>query len=334
MLILKATQGNERNNRGRLISQGLAREKEKDETMKLLKLCIPVALLALASINAYALPVTCASLTGQSLTNYQTAGSCVIGDLTFSNFQFQFSSSVSNSSAGIPDPTTGTFISITENTSPIISDPNGTTGSPSDPVYSLITDFSTDGGTTGDAFVQFNQDVNLAVQYQVTVAGGHFVNEIDGAGTGGINSDSTNAVNNFSKDICYGQAFAANTNTHPVTLNGKCANNTFPNSTPVDVDQVMQSADPTQFLNMDTNADGALYNQGVLGSTFGVYDLTHLNGGSNSSSTFIESAAGAQENDFVEAVTITHGTPEPGTFILLGGALVGLGALRRRKKIA
>jgi hypothetical protein len=301
----------------------------------LIKLLGPAALLAFASFNASA--ATCGSLAGASLSSYQTAGSCSIGNLTFSNFQFEYSTNVSQGSANVPDPLASTFITISSTTDSGTCDPNGTCGDPSATLYQMITDFSADGNTTGSGSVQFNQSETLAIQYQVTENnGGEFISEIDGAGTAALNSANVGASAAYEKDVCYGQGFNANTEAHPVVLNGKCANNTFPNSTPVsvsmDTNPALQTSDPTQFANMDTEANGALYNQGVLGSTFGVYDATTLNGGSNNDGNAVMAATGAQENDFVESAT--SGAPEPGTFVLLGGALVGLGALRRRKKTA
>jgi len=294
---------------------------------------VPGALLALASLNASA--ATCTSLAGSSLTAYQTAGSCTIGDLTFSNFQFEYSTNVSQGAAIVPDPTASTFITISSTNNPGDCDPNGTCGSASHTLYQLITDFSADDGVTGSASVQFDQSENLAIQYQVAVTSGHYVSTIDGAGTAGINAEADGASANFEKDICFGQAFNANLSTHPVTLNDRCASGGFPNSTPTDVaiDLTGQTSQPTLFANMDTETNGLNYTQGQLGSTFGVYDVTTLNGGSTVD-TAAQAAAGAQENDFVEATNVTEGTPEPSTFILLGGALVGLGALRRRKKTA
>jgi len=289
------------------------------------KLWVPAALLAFASINASA--STCVSLADHSLSNYQSAGSCSIGNLTFSNFQFAYTPT---GGATVPSASSSTFLTVTSFADGTCDNNGACSASDgSATLYELVTDFSSDGNTTGSASVQANQSETLAIQFIVTEnSGSHFISEIDGEGTGGVNSTNTGAAANYEKDICYGQGF------HVSAVNGQCANNTSPNSQPVsvqmDTNPGSQTADPTQFSNMDPESGGALYSLGTLGSTFGVYDLTTLSGGTQSAGGAALAATGAQENDFLESVS----TPEPGAFVLLGGALVGLGALRRRKKTA
>jgi len=79
-----------------------------------------------------------------------------------------------------------------------------------------------------------------------------------------------------------------------------------------------------------TQADGTPNWTGSLSLTSaGVYDSWNLDGG-----TTIDNAAAtltSVENDFIDP---SSPTPEPGTIVLLGSALVGLGLIRRRRKVA
>jgi hypothetical protein len=60
----------------------------------------------------------------------------------------------------------------------------------------------------------------------------------------------------------------------------------------------------------------------------GVYDGWALDGGTTDPTATADVTA--VENDFIEIGV----TPEPGTFVLLSGALVALGLIRRRRKLA
>jgi hypothetical protein len=245
----------------------------------------------------------------------QPTFSCTIGDYTFSNFDYQYLAGLTTGCGGASQPTCPSSPStpspstqITVNFDILTSgtDADGTVASVSHPIVQVITDYS--GGNTVN---QFQTETGM-VQYFVTDNNaGDTITEVDAGLTGVANSPASGSL---SKYLCAGSQFGGGT-----VPNGSCVGHTE--------DQVTAGLALT--APAQTVGDSSKNYQPISLSSAGVYDGWSINGNSAGAAT---ASVTAVENDFIESVTT--GTPEPGTFVLLGGALVGLGALRRRKKSA
>jgi hypothetical protein len=274
-------------------------------------LLVPIALLALGGINQ-ASAGTCAS-TSYTMTTITTGGfSCTIGNLTFSNFDYKYEAGIDTGCTGTcsapsdPNPTTGITVNFAETTSG--SDPYGTAATVGAPIVSVITDYSS-GTTVGEY-----QNETGVVQYLVTVAGGSVVTEVDGAITGAASNSASGDLN---KDVCANNQFGGGTNP-----SGNCPNFT--------TNETIVASDLALVSKAGTQADGTSDWAGPLSlSTLGVYDGWSLDGGSTLTSATADITS--VENDFLDP---SSPTPEPGTIVLLGSALVGLGLIRRRRKVA
>ncbi|MGA3236984.1 MAG: PEP-CTERM sorting domain-containing protein [Bryobacteraceae bacterium] len=274
-------------------------------------LLVPIALLALGGINQ-ASATTCAA--SYTMTAVSTPGfSCTEGNLTFSNFDYVYEAGIEAgcttgpcSAPSDPNPTTGITVNFAEATSG--SDPYGSAATAAAPIISVITDYS--GGNSVSEY----QTESGIVQYLVTDSGLP-VTEVDGAITGMASNTATGDLN---KNICANNQFGGGT-----SPNGNCPNFAT-NETTVASDLGLSSPAGTQ-------ADGTPdWVSGPLSlTTLGVYDGWSLNGGTTRTSAAADITS--VENDFVDP---SSPTPEPGTIVLLGSALVGLGLIRRRRKVA
>jgi hypothetical protein len=272
-------------------------------------LLMPIALLALGGINQ-ASAGTCAA-TSYTMTAVTTGGfSCTIGDLTFSNFDYVYEAGIDTGCTGSctapsdPNPTTGITVNFAEMTSG--SDPYGTAASAGTPIISVITDYS-----NGNSVNEFQNETGV-VQYLVTDTRGSKVTEVDGAITGVASSNGASGYLN--KNVCANNQFGGGANP-----NGNCPNFAT-NETIVANDLGLSNVAGTQ-------AGGTPDWVGPLSlTTMGVYDGWSLDGGT--SHTSATASLTSVENDFIDP---SSSTPEPGTIVLLGGALVGLGLIRRRK---
>jgi hypothetical protein len=235
--------------------------------------------------------------------------SCTVGNLQFSNFDYSYVAGMdtgctgSCTAPGTPNPTSDITVNFAELTSG--SDPAGyAVASASNPIYSVITDYS-----AGTAVNEFQYETGV-VQYLVTdIVGGSTISEVDGAITGmAIHT----AEGSLDKEICASTQFGGG-----ARPNGSCSGVETP------VAQV-------DLQTLGTQADGTPdYVSSLSLSTVGVYDGWSLDGGT--SNTSAHASFTSVENDFVDA---SGPTPEPGTIVLLGSALVGLGLIRRRRKVA
>src|ERR1700730_14944960 len=99
------------------------------------RFCVPAALLALASVNAFGAP--CALVNGSSISVLNALGSAgrTIGDLTFFHFFFNYSGAVT------PNPSTQATVDFAEITDGFTQDTFGTTGTTQTPVYSVTTNY-------------------------------------------------------------------------------------------------------------------------------------------------------------------------------------------------
>jgi hypothetical protein len=271
-------------------------------------LLVPMALLALGGINQ-ASAGTCGA-TSYSMTTVTSGGfSCTVGNLTFSNFDYVYEAGLDTGCTGSctapsdPNPTTGITVNFGETTS--VSDPFGTTATAGAPIISVITDYS-----SGNSVNEFQNETGV-VQYLVTVAGGSVVTEVDGAITGVASSSASGELN---KDVCANNQFGGGSNP-----NGNCPS--FLTNESIVASELGLST------TVGTQADGTPDWVAPLSlTTLGVYDGWSLDGGTTHTSASAKLTS--VENDFIDP---SSPTPEPGTIVLLGSALVGLGLIRRRK---
>jgi hypothetical protein len=270
-------------------------------------LMLPLALLALGSVhNASA--ATC--LTTYTMTAVSASSfSCTIGNLTFSNFDPSFQPGIDGgctgpcTPAGIPDPTANISVNFDMITSG--SDPYGTGASSTNPIIEVITAYT--GGTTVNEF----QNESGIVQYLVTATGGASVTDVDGAFTGFADTPD-GASGSFNKNLCNNNQFEGGT-----SPNGVCPSSLTN----------LQTAASGLPLASTTQSDSSSNYASINDTSFGVEDQWFEDGGTTNSNA--TATITSDENDFQE--TLPSGTPEPATFILVGGALVALGAIRRKK---
>jgi hypothetical protein len=267
-------------------------------------LLLPLALLASAGINQ-AMAATCA--TSYTMTAVTAAGfSCTLGALTFSNFEDIYT----GTGASTPDPTANITVSFAEAMSG--ADPFGTAATVISPIYSVITGY-TGGNSTGE----FQSETGV-VQYLVTDgAAGTAITEVDAAIDGLADNTATGSLN---KNVCANGQFEESG--APAAPNGVCSS-----GSELTAASVLSVSNPA-----GTEADGTPDWVGPFSlSTLGVYDAWALSGGTTTPAAIANLAS--VENDFIETTALSI-TPEPSAFVLLGSALVGLGVIRRRRKLA
>lgn len=288
----------------------------------LTKLCVPLAFLAFGAVGASA--ATCGTTT---LVALQLEGSCTQGDLTFSNFTGAYTAGVV---VGAPPGTVApaepnpnlvvlTFTTLTDG---VTADPWGTVGSPTAPLTTVVTDYS----GTNNSVDEF-QTQEFLVGYTVTdTVSGAIIDEVDD----NINGSATNGASSVftAKDVCAGGSFDSSGGT---PLDTGCPGHGNVYQAVADTGTALTGiADSGSDSTSDFSANAPFFQgPGSSGSSVvGVFDQADLNGNDTNGAAFGQITQ--VENDFLEELP-TSGTPEPGTFILLGGALVGLGVIRRRK---
>jgi hypothetical protein len=270
---------------------------------------LPIALLALGGINQASAGTCAASYTMTAVS--ASTFSCTIGNLTFSNFDYKYDSghdtgcSSGCSQVTTPSPDTDITVNFAETTTG--TDPYGTTATAAMPIYSVITDYSA-GNSVNEI-----ENMTGVVQYLVTAVSGATISEVDGAITGeAINS----ASGELDKDICANNQFGGGR-----SPNGNCPN---PGLNEIPVVSGLGLSDPGTDAGGTPDWDMPAFSL----STVGVFDSWTLDGGTTDPTAAANVTS--VENDFVDA----DPTPEPGTIVLFGGALVGLGLIRRRRKAA
>jgi len=283
------------------------------KSMILKAFLLPLALLALGSLN-HASAATCAA--SYTLNQVAQSGfSCTTadGNLTFSNFNFVFQGGsttgcpTSSCAPVVPDPNLDVTVDFAQVSSGS-SDTFGSTASAANPIYTVITDY-TDHATANE----FQTEEGI-VQYLVTDNTlNQTVTQVDAAVTGDAMSG---ADGTFTKNLCNTTQFGGGADP-----NGIC----HPGSD-------LQNAADISLGASSTQSDSTSLEWGSISdASLGVNDTWNLTG--NNTNAAATATITSDENDFILTST-SSSTPEPGTFILLGGALVGIGALRRRKKVA
>jgi PEP-CTERM motif len=295
----------------------------------LFKRCTPAVLLVFASLTASA--TTCASISGQTLNTLVSDGGCTMGDLTFSNFFFNYTSGVNTGAPnGVvsptdPNPSTNVTLMFAEIANGVTEDPWGTVGSSSAPLYEVITNYA-----TGSDSVNEYQNEHYFVSYEVTDSiTGAAIDQVDDNVTGSAINGAQAALTN--KSVCIGGVFAQSGGI-PSSSCTQGLRNTY-QAVDLGGGGTTLSGSPASGADSTSDFPGAnapfLQGPGTTGSNnIGVYDQADMNGGN--SSVIANSSVTSVENDFEEQLP-PGGTPEPSTIILLGGALVGLGVIRRKK---
>jgi hypothetical protein len=268
---------------------------------------LPIALLALGCIHQASATTVCSgTFTMTQVTSNNFSCTTADGNLTFSNFDYQYTAGNVTGCTGnctapsTPNPTSDITVNFSVLTGGF--DPYGTPASIYSPIYQVITDYSSN--TTVN---EYQTEMGI-VQYLVTANNGT-VTQVDGA----VNGEAINgASGSFTKNLCTAGQF--NGGTAP---NGTC--------TPLRDEQ--QAAD-INLTSPSIQSDSSQNYQTISDTTFGVADTWSLNGGSSAQGGTPVAKVNSDENDFQLA---TNSVPEPGTFLLLGGALIGIGAIRRKK---
>jgi hypothetical protein len=274
------------------------------------------ALLAFGSLTASAGTVDCNTQTTllalQQMT--QNGDSCLIGglgggtDQLFSNFAFQFD--VNPTDGSITPPSAGDIAAVF---------------SISGDAYTLVFDFSPANAGANPAAVAAGQSMDFSIAYEVTITDpSQSIYEQDATVSGGLLSFGGFEDATVSATVagCQNAAFSGPPPSATCLADGVLPlNETWTTSTGNGSE--LTALDPD---NMDIRTDQTL--PALNATSFGVLLQASLNGDDMDTGTPTAAL-------FSMSSTLDQGAaPEPGTFILIGGVLVALGAFRRSSKKA
>lgn len=261
------------------------------------------------AVSALATPISCT--TAPSLAALITDGSCQYLDKIFSNFALNFAGG--HTSGSVPTPTVppaNTVLASFTNSGTF------TNGVPSS--VTLTFSFSQNNSISN------YQTLDLQIQYQIDIAPGApaSMTGVSGNTVAALSSAGSGNTIRAAKDSCAGAGY----------VYGGLG------SAPSDVCQSPED-DPvytatswtkgTGLTLQDTNGGVTSFSAPVTEA--GAFDEVRLSGGTGTVSATPTAGVFSVSNTFDQEYAPSPAVPEPGTLALIGGALIGLSAIVRRK---
>jgi hypothetical protein len=226
-------------------------------------------------------------------------GGCSIGDLTFSDFVYQFTPT--SDSPATPDPSTDVTLDFDEITDNVTSDPFGTVGTSTTPLYQVIVNL-TAGNTVAE-----NQSERYILQYLVADTAGSQIIQVDNNIVGGAAVIFGSSGGLTAKSLCDGGPFNSNAG----TPTGACSSGSvYASVAPNGGSQFLSNPDSQADSSINYNGPSQKFGGTIGSSNFGVYDQADINGGT--SSPFGAASVTQVESDFLESASSVTPTPEPG----------------------
>jgi hypothetical protein len=308
--------------RSRLASLQLSGKFKDKMAMKLTilrKFLVPMSLFVFGTASACATELCSSVTTLQEALTSDAGGGCTVGNVVFSNFQLSITGNGNITAGELVNPANAAFsiASTGSNSYSVVADFNCSSGlisgcTDSNPPYAVVDTAS--GGQTE----------TIALTYLVTeTAPQTTLTGIAGAAQLGILSTGSNngANGSFVKTACSNAAYSNAQGAGCTTGNTSVQDSTWTeasNGIDANPDLAANEAEKTGSKNLPADL-----------TSIGVSDTAFIYSGDNSIGDGYAAAVGYFEN----SISATSSIPEPTTFVLVGGALLALGAIRRKKKV-